>query len=481
MEMWNLKQTNCTMKDKLKMDKIFQKKLESFSEEPPAFLWGNIRAELAGQRRKKRVILFSRAAAAAVLLLAFAAGWYLYDTRSAENMQVAETETVKTKVLPETEKTEKTEPVAADLPETVETQAPGQFPADAIPAGIVSEKPEKSDELPVRIEKKVWPEYVDLTESPELKEIASLKPEFKKEEQIAETIQIAKKEAEVLPENWEKELIAENAHEHSVSAKKENTGWKLGMNVSPGYSSYSSKHEASYADNMTYAANDGNTNLSGGISVQYKTGKKVRLESGVYYAQNGRHSGFSSVLSAMKPEQEMVFASGNLYFNAPVNLEENELIMNSTAGVVEFEHLPHGAEVAAELETRMKSATPLLTEGELSQVFEFVEIPLYLRYLILDRKVGVELMGGVNAGVVVGNNAYFDNEYGMQNIGRTRDISKVNILSTIGVGVNYALNKNISIAVEPRLNYYLNSINQSHDVDFRPYRVGIYTGLYYEF
>ena len=135
------------------MDKIFQKKLESFSEEPPAFLWGNIRAELAGQRRKKRVILLSRAAAAAVLLLAFAAGWYLYDTRPAENMQVAETETVKTKVLPETEKTKKTEPVAADLPETVETQSPVQFPADAIPAVIVSEKPVKCDELPVRIEK----------------------------------------------------------------------------------------------------------------------------------------------------------------------------------------------------------------------------------------------------------------------------------------------------------------------------------------
>ena len=131
--------------------------------------------------------------------------------------------------------------------------------------------------------------------------------------------------------------------------------------------------------------------------------------------------------------------------------------------MVEFEHLPHGAEVA-------QAGNP----DEISNAFAHrrravtgssMEIPLYLRYLILDRKVGVELMGGVNAGVVVGNNAYFDNEYGMQNIGRTRDISKVNILSTIGVGVNYALNKNISIAVEPRLNYYLNSINQSHDVD----------------
>ncbi len=135
----------------------------------------------------------------------------------------------------------------------------------------------------------------------------------------------------------------------------------------------------------------------------------------------------------------MFFASGDLFFNTPLNLEENELMMNSIAGVVEFKNLPRGAEVAAEMETMMKSETTLVTEGELSQVFEFVEIPLYLRYLILDRKIGVELIGGVNAGVVVGNNAYFDNEFGIQNVGKTRDISKLNVLSTIGVGVNYAL------------------------------------------
>jgi opacity protein-like surface antigen len=90
-------------------------------------------------------------------------------------------------------------------------------------------------------------------------------------------------------------------------------------------------------------------------------------------------------------------------------------------------------------------------------------------------------VGGINAGLVVGNNAYIDNEYGVQNIGRTQDISTVNVSGTVGVGLNYALGKNLSVAVEPRLNYYLNSINRNPEVDFRPYRVGVYTGLYYEF
>jgi nickel-dependent lactate racemase len=50
-----------------------------------------------------------------------------------------------------------------------------------------------------------------------------------------------------------------------------------------------------------------------------------------------------------------------------------------------------------------------------------------------------------------------------------------------GAGLTYALSKHVSFALEPRVNYYLNSINDNPDVDFHPYRIGVYTGLQYEF
>ncbi|MDD2380648.1 MAG: hypothetical protein PHV35_03015, partial [Mariniphaga sp.] len=93
----------------------------------------------------------------------------------------------------------------------------------------------------------------------------------------------------------------------------------------------------------------------------------------------------------------------------------------------------------------------------------------------------VELVGGISAGVLSGNDVFIKNENGLQNIGKTRDISSVNVSGTIGFGMTYVLNNNLSLAVEPRLNYYLNSINRNPDVEFRPYRVGVYTGLYYAF
>ncbi|HYQ59260.1 MAG TPA: outer membrane beta-barrel protein, partial [Draconibacterium sp.] len=166
-----------------------------------------------------------------------------------------------------------------------------------------------------------------------------------------------------------------------------------------------------------------------------------------------------------------------------VRTGSNGIAMNSTAGVINMKTPPSGANITASLESATGDAVAnvLYAEGEFSQVFEFVEVPLYLRYSLLDKKFGIEVLGGVNAGFVIGNNAYLDNDYGVQNIGSTADISTLNFSGTLGVGVNYELGKHFSFALEPRLNYYLNSINSNPDVDYRPYRIGVYTGVYYEF
>ena len=210
------------------------------------------------------------------------------------------------------------------------------------------------------------------------------------------------------------------------------------------------------------------------------------MESGLYYAQNGQKSENSLQLFSFGQSADFMYnaapESRKSFSSNAVNVENGNLEMNSTAGVIAFDGTPKGAEVTADFESLSAGNTnALISNGEFSQVFQFVEIPLYFRYRLVDLKFGVDLLGGVNAGVVVGNNAYIDNEFGLQNIGETRDISTLNLSGTVGVGLNYALSKNLSLAVEPRLNYYLNSINKNPEVEYRPYRVGFYTGLYYEF
>ncbi len=467
------------MKEELNnMDKIFREKLEDFRVEPPAFVWDNIQANLAGQHRRKRVAWYSWSAVAALLVLAFLAGWYFNDTAEKATPQVADREVVKQENGVSNRKSE----LVAEEPETSEKESE-LVVADRIPAASASKKPvsESVAERTIPLDQENKQLLLASAEQIALKRIEP------RDAKISIGIQTTEKPKEtnkdVSPDfpTWEQQVIEKNARELAHIAKP-SAGWRLGLNVSPGYASYTAKHGTTYASNMTYEANDGNANLSGGISVQYKTSKRVSVESGVYYAQSGQRTGSSPLYSGSRAEYDyMDSPAGKLYFNTAVNLAGNRMAMNSTAGIIEFEGVPKGAEIAANLEASGVYSNSLLTSGELSQVFDFVEIPLYLRYLLIDRKMDVEIVGGVNAGLVVGNNAYIDNEYGLQNIGNTRDISTINFSGTVGLGMNYAVGKNLSVAVEPRLNYYLNSLNRNPEVDFRPYRIGVYTGLYYEF
>ena len=466
------------MKEDKNMDNAFRKKLEGFETEPPAYLWDGIQGQLAAQRRKKRIALYSWVSVAALLVLAFLAGWYFNESAEKQVPQMAETE----KVSPDEKSNigEQGEIVSEKDNEQMDLEpvASEQFLADA---GERNPETQRSEEV---------------TSGSEMEEenrmLAAANLEFIQPIEISE-IKLRKGEqptglsvkSEMVSANqiftWNQAVLHENEQQFSATTKN-NTGWKFGLNVSPGYSSYSARHGSAYSSNMTWEADNGNANLSGGVSVQYKTGKRISIESGVYYAQNGQQTGSSPQLFGNRAQMDYASAPINKnYFNTAVTLADNRMAMNSTAGVIEFEGVPKGAEIAANLETFGSYSNSLLTSGELSQVFDFVEIPLYLRYLVFESKMDVELVGGVNAGLVVGNNAYIDNEYGVQNIGKTRDISPVNVSGTVGVGLNYAVGKNLSLAVEPRFSYYLNSINRNPEVDFRPYRVGVYTGLYYEF
>lgn len=479
-------------------DKKLREKLEGFSVQPPPMVWDNIKGQLAAQRKKRRIAYVSWISAAAVVLLAFMAGWYFNN--ESKNSSVVEAqqivnqnETEQKSVEPQPEKTIITEKQTTENTETkyqqeIELEKRQETEKPLVASIHENNKREKLATAVTTIER-IKMEFL-------LKVEASL--EIPNEEVTLAEYKVQVEEF-VLSES---DRFLVEANTESVNTKKDaNKGWKMGMHISPGYSSNVTSHADEYSRNMTYSDESGNGNVGGGFSVQYKTNKRLRVESGIYYAQNGQKSTNSpGFLAFNNKDMYNLAASEKSYFSNSVNVSNGNMSMNSNAGVIELSDIPQGAEIGRDMgyggandiisnpDDIPINAAPeadylntLQTDGEFSQVFDFIEIPLYLRYSIIDSKFGVEVMGGVNAGVVVGNNAYIDNRYGLQNVGKTQDISSVNLSGTIGLGVNYALGRRISVALEPRFNYYLNSINNNPDVDFRPYRIGIYTGLYYEF
>lgn len=466
------------MKEKLNIDKVFRDKLEGFREKPPEYLWDGIRERMALQQRRKRMTFYSWAAVAALLALAFVAGWH-FNRMSHDNMpQTAEVG----KNMPQgnvpavnggSENDERDKGVTGLQPEEKARQY-----ADAVPAGY-DEENTRGENIS---EKEQSETVVVSSDRISLKSISSIKAELMTESQdviLADNNKGTTRNRYI--SSYDEELIAERIAA-AANTREFEPAWKMGLNISPGYSSYSAKHGQVYSNKMTYPSTRGISNVSGGISVQFRAKNRLSIESGVYYAQNGQKSeGSPQSFAGYTVSDNMLSTTKKFYFNADIDVADQRMKMNSIAGVIEFEDLPRGAEIEANLERAGSYSNALITQGEFSQVFDFIEIPLFLRYLVADSKIDVELVGGVNAGLVVGNKAYINNDHGLQNIGKTDDISMVNLSGTIGIGATYALNKHISFSLEPRMNYYVNSINRDPEVDFHPYRVGIYSGLYYEF
>lgn len=462
------------------MDQVFRHKLESISEEPPAYIWDGIQERMAVAAKKRRLPWYSWSAAAALLALAFIAGWYFRENQESVVFPGAETGISRSQddlMSPDDEvsspgnQENSTIWVAVDTPAKTEQETNATAPVSGAPDEDDMPVMESRDSRqPVRSGMKAMDRIVAA-------QVSSSAPE--QEKALALKSKTRSFPGLFADERDMRDLIA--IHTEQVSDREGR--WKMGLSVSPGYSSYRASHSNAYASNMTYEAAAGNQNLSGGISLQFKAGKRWSVESGVYYAQNGQETSSSPHLSASRMEADYAASSadGKFYFNTPVTMTGDHIGMNSTAGIIEFETLPGNAEIAASPEAVQTYARPLLIQGELSQVFDFVEIPLYMRYVLIDSKIDVDLIGGVNAGLIVGNNVYIDNEFGVQHIGKTRDISSVNVSGTLGFGLTYALGRHFSLAVEPRMNYYMNSINRNPDVEFHPYRVGVYTGLYYAF
>jgi len=66
-------------------------------------------------------------------------------------------------------------------------------------------------------------------------------------------------------------------------------------------------------------------------------------------------------------------------------------------------------------------------------------------------------------------------------IGKTKDMESVAYSGSLGLGLKYGLSKRFYLNVEPRIKYYLNSLNSNSSVSYKPYTIGVYTGLSYQF
>jgi len=260
------------------------------------------------------------------------------------------------------------------------------------------------------------------------------------------------------------DAINESHEEEVVIAKLDNTPdnrWEVTPNVAPVYYntlSEGSSIDPSFSDNPK----NGDLNMAYGVKVSYNLNKRLSVRSGVSnvnlsYSTAGLDLGTGPVAAS----------TANIEYS---NRNNVTIVVDKGALVNQNPDDPFG------------NITPKATNGEtyLNQKISYFEMPVELNYAIINKKFGINVIGGFST-LLLGNNEV-SVEAGDFNevLGEASNLSSLSFTTNVGVGLNYSFSKKLMINIEPMFKYQLNPYTDS-SVDFKPYYIGIYSGLSFKF
>lgn len=461
------------------IDQVFSGVLRDSEVPPPSDSWTIIERELNRNHRLRAIVIIRTVAASVALALAFAGGYYvadhhhsispdqpvMYTAAPVHQMQEAENNTAPSTVQPDqthfdAKQTSSSGIVKGTLPETHSSSARENSLGNERPhsgTNLISACPDREEPL-VRMSSL----------------LATLNsPPVETRQVLSGRLDEMKLAA---PADEGKVLYADISGDENPAA---GSHWSIGGQASPLYAFRSTNATSGRAvTNLAGASStlgeSGIVSYGGGLNVQYKATRRLSVSTGVYYSRMGQLVHGSELFPSGTVAVSYAMAAGAV----PTSMTQN-----GSAGYIDRSN----AAVADNMNP-IVSPNKGLTETntatqwvDLRQNMDFLEVPLMVRYKIIDRKLGLHLLGGLSTNILAGNNVMIDNGSGFSMYGRTSGLSTWNYTSIMGLGLDYGLSGNLRASIEPAFRYYLNSINTSNPADTHPYSFGIYTGIAYSF
>jgi hypothetical protein len=465
------------------IDHIFKEGLIGLEVTPPPEVWEGVHGRI--QRKSRKIPLFYSVAAASVLLFILAGSAWLLFFSQPETVDIAEmTPAPEETIIPPSnveDETGQQEPAITltEEPQTgMEKQAVETSPLaslsktdrDAIARVEDTAKPpeqQKSDEIAQYRETQV-----PVRTEPAPGFIASKSDLHLPITQPVTTLSLSGDEPSrentvSLPVEMPLDLLKEEAPK-----------WSVGGQFSPIYSFRYIGQNSLDSDRNSYNSNEnGMFAYTGGLHIQYNANPKIKIYTGIYYSRMGQQI-----------DDIQVYTSAN---KGPINLPiKGNLEINNSIGSITSRNdiLYFQDQSGFRIEPYFLSETfDPVKEGlipmnaDIIQSLDYLEIPLIIRYKLIDKRVDLNILGGVSTNFMVRNEAYASYEGSKIHIGETNGLKTINYSSTLGLGLEYNLTETISLSLEPAFKYYINSINRSDYINTHPYSIGIFTGLSYIF
>ena len=261
----------------------------------------------------------------------------------------------------------------------------------------------------------------------------------------------------------------------SEEQKTRTDKWSLTAMASP---TYYMRPElgSSEISNQISSSEQSRVSYSGGVGFSYKISKKLSIQSGLYYSSIGNKvddifsfAGFTPFdLSKGDHNFEVMTSSGEIYTENP-----DVFLMDMSGDRVMTKYTN---DVFDPLKSKLS-----YINNSLFQNFSYLEMPVIIRYKLIDKSIDFNLIGGLSYNLLVGNSVHTVIDGSKYNVGKTAGVNPFMVSSSVGMGMEYSISEKISLNLEPTFRYYINPFNNIQSVGAHPYSFGVFSGLSYKF
>jgi hypothetical protein len=439
------------------IDRLFQEKLKDLEAVPNPQVWQNIEAKIKKKKRRIFPVWWLSSGIAAMLLL----GLFLFPdtTNEVENIQ-------QQKPIIILQQDQEKEEIIVSLEKGVQEIKSSSTKNKEIEKNLNTEK--------LKVNRSVSNNTYNIILDDQNKALKRVNDSFQEETMkgvssdkkiVMEKILINEKEEEKLEtkqgkEEKKKDFIAEVA---KTKSEEENERTDQKWSVAPvfGIVKSNSFSQASAIDsNLKDNKVSGENTISYGVNVSYKLTKKWTVQSGLrvqkmeFTTQNVTVIPTSAINNNL---QNVAFNTKTRNFLFASSLENADAFLLSNSYASSFE------------------------EGNLLQTVGYIELPVEIKYEVLSsKKIKTHLVTGVSSLFLNENSIIAKTDSFNQKVGEANNLNSVNFSGNLGVDFDVFLSKKIQLNINPMFKTQLNTYSKNSN-GFKPYTIGVYGGLKYDF
>ncbi len=474
------------MKEKKNIDRLFQEQLKDFEATPDNQVWLRIEAELKKETKRKVIpIWFKYSGIAAALILGlFLLNTFVISDSKTKNGIVLDTEisedSINQPVVP-FQKNLKQEPIATRSEEvsTVKKEIINRNHSKSVTKNEKEITPFNSTKASEQKNQNGTNLYLSKNHSP-IKQLATTENANSNssigdktnvenssllednsnqttEKKLADVSDEPKIQIEITPKtpNELEEILKNKENNKDAIATVTKNKWQIIPNVAPVYlnaNSGGSPIDSQLSENDKKSENS----ISYGIGVQYAVNNKIVLRTGINKVVLG-------------------YNTNNVLYSAGLATNNLANISYASNNAIEFKNAGYYNAL-----TTSEKSIQNTTTGTLNQKMGYYELPFELSYAVLDKKFGINIIGGLSTLILNENSISLESSTSNIELGEAKNLSKVHLSTNLGLGFKYQLVKSFQLHFEPILKYQFNTFSQESN-NFKPAFIGLYTGVSYQF